>query len=140
VVEKRGALCSVLIRCPPQVRAVFADPDVSTPAELRVTGIVDTGASVSFVTAELANTLRLVGCAPLSFVPVAGIGKQQLQQTRTVCAEIAIQGGSYQTLYVGVSQNAFESGARVLIGRDLLKFYRFEYDGPRDTFAISWAN
>lgn len=129
----------MLVRCYRSfgVGAVGADRELDqglyVPVEIdgvpRGVALIDTGADCSLVDERMCRRLHRVGGGPA--MTSAG-----LIQTSLYECEIGIFGRVFRTQVVGVP---FEgSPFQVAIGRDVLRHGRLVYDGPSDTFSLTF--
>lgn len=133
LLKRHGALVDVEIGAPVERRAAEEAEGVVPGTPHLVKGLVDTGASISTVSDEIATAagLQVVGTVPLG--GVGGTSERPIYAASFRLPEYDIFFPAIQIAGVTLPVPDFQ----VLIGRDVLERVLLEYHGPTGVFALT---
>ena len=134
-----GPLVPIRIEVNRARRNVLQRPGLPVPAAIDVMGLIDTGSHMTGIDGALLQSIdpRPIGSA--------GIRSPVGSAART-CAVYAVGivipyvGGErcFHTVRVLDFEFDPDETARALLGRDLLQFFHFTYNGPGRSFQLAW--
>lgn len=133
LLRRDGALVDVEVSAPASRRAAEEAEGAMGGTPHLVRGMVDTGASISTISDEVAAA---AGLQMTGSVPLGGVGGT---------SERPIYAASFNLPEYGVFFDAIEVAGvtlpvpdfQVLIGRDILQRLRLDYHGPAGVFSLS---
>jgi predicted aspartyl protease len=133
--EHRGAVIEVLLLPGASLIAASEDLGFGRPVPLRVLALIDTGASQTAITPDVAERLG-AGVSGARFVRVPGSHEPLALPVREI--QIGLPDGAGHRM---VATDAIEAAlggdeAECLIGRDLLRHGVLTYDGRAGSFAL----
>lgn len=133
VLRRQGAIVTVQVQVPSALAAQIQGQGQGLPPPQVVRGIVDTGASISTVSDQVAQAagLKQVGSVPL--YGVGGGGERPVYAASFGLPDYGIVVDPIEVGGVTIGM----PGVDILIGRDLLKAVELAYAGPRGIFSLT---
>lgn len=113
----------------PEMASGLVPPSVP----VQTIGLVDTGAQGTLIDESLADELGLVATGALSIVATGA----EAQDWPTVYCRVVLPGDSIWELTTAVGP-LLSHGFGCILGRDLLMDCRLDYDGPSESFTLSY--
>jgi hypothetical protein len=133
--RRTGPIVDVEIAVPPSYAAAIRQQGQEPPAPQVVRGLLDTGASISTVTDEVAAA---AGLQQTGTVQLGGVGGTGTRPIYTALFRLTQYGIGLDVIEVASVPIAFGGGEfQILIGRDVLRRLRFDYHGSAGTFALT---
>lgn len=131
--RKRGPVCRVIFKpSVPTIKALKLKPEL-VPS-IKVLALIDTGASSTAVSHKVVKALKLV---PRSMVEVYTSNKiSEIRNEFDVSLEF--ETGAYLSLLRVMDAHLPEQKIDCLIGRDVLQFGAFVYDGRGKKITLSF--
>ncbi|HJT78298.1 MAG TPA: hypothetical protein VJ739_13935 [Gemmataceae bacterium] len=141
---RRRPVVEVQVAVPAALARALTQSGQAVPQPLRLSGLIDTGASRTCIDHHVRGLLRLRGFSTLVVsAPTAGTAAQARRHLYKANLHILHPSGDPQQ---HLARNAFtvvavplrHLGVDVLIGRDLLAGCRFLYDGQAGTLRLEY--
>lgn len=130
--RRDGALVNVTISVPASLAQQFQAQGQAVPPPQSARAMIDTGASISTVTDEIAQAAGLRSVGSIQVGGVGGTSQRTLYSASFGLPEYGLVVGPIEM--AGVSLPA---GFQVLIGRDILKALNLSYEGPQGAFSLT---
>lgn len=108
----------------------------ATPPPQRVKALIDTGASISTVAEEIAASAGLV---PTGSVQLGGVGGSGQRTVYAAAVGLPQYGAKFDPIELAGVSVPF-AGVQMLLGRDMLKRLRLDYQGPQGAFFLEQKN
>lgn len=99
--------------------------------------MIDTGASVTFVTREVIEHAGLIVLKTTPALPISTVNGDDNQRSPVYAAQISIVGLPEAKITRCYRAKSIPGTANVLLGRDLLRRGRFVYDGLRGQITLT---
>lgn len=125
--RRTGAIVDVTIGVPASYAAKGGAGSPQT-----VKGMVDTGASISTVSERVAQA---AGLQKIGSVPIGGVGGTSERPIYAAAVGLPKYGVSVDPVEIGGVDIAL-TGVDVLVGRDILKALKLDYEGPQGVFQL----
>jgi hypothetical protein len=133
MLRREGPIVDVQISLPRALAARSQQQGQPPGAGQTVRGLVDTGASISTVSDQVAAA---VGLQAIASVPLGGVGGTSERPIFAAAVALPRYGISVDPIEIaGVTIPM--PGIDVLIGRDVLRALYLEYKGPEGAFALT---
>lgn len=131
--KRDGALVNVQIAVPAALAKQLTDQGRPVPPPQVVKAMIDTGASISTVS---DNVAAAAGLQQVGSVPIGGVGGTSTRPIFSASFGLSDYGISVDPIEIaGISLPV--GGFEVLVGRDVLKALEFNYAGVRGSFGIT---
>lgn len=125
-----------LARYGPLVDVLISSGRPEAPV-IEATAMIDTGASVTFVTRDLIEHAGLTVLKTTPALPISTVNGDDNQRSPVYAAQISIVGLPQARITRCYRARFIPGTADVLLGRDLLRRGTFVYDGPRGRITLS---
>lgn len=130
--RKDGAIVNIQIQVPAALAQQLQAQGQAVPPPQIVKGMIDTGASISTVSDEVASA---AGLQQVGSVPIGGVGGMSTRPIYSAYFGMPDYGVAVDPIEIaGVSLPV--GGFQVLVGRDVLKALQLTYTGPHGVFAL----
>jgi aspartyl protease len=131
--RRDGALVKVQISVPKTLADQMRAEGKTVPAPRIATGLIDTGASISTVSEQVASE---AGLQAVGSVPISGVGGTQERPVMSAAFALPEYGIDVDPIeIVAVSINA--PGFEILVGRDVLQALELKYTGFQGIFNLN---
>jgi hypothetical protein len=131
--RRNGAVVDVRISVPSSYAAQLQSQGQAVPPAQTAKGLVDTGASISTVSDAVA---RAAGLQQVGSVPIGGVGGTSERPVYAVSFGLPAFGVAVDPIEVG-GVSIPMPGVDILVGRDILKALRLDYEGPQGAFNLT---
>ncbi len=130
--EEKGPVIEVLLQPIPELVKALKQSRIKALKEIRVNALIDTGAQGSAIPEDIASELGLniVGFTPVETV-LGFTVRLPLYAVR-----LSIHNHEVDEKWVLIGVPALYGDHGCLLGRDFLKFCKFNYDGPDRSFSL----
>jgi hypothetical protein len=130
-IRQRGALIKILVRVP--------SSDFREPPSIRgpYSAYLDTGASDSVID---PGVIAVANMEPIQIVSLNVLGRDGESYHETFAVELAVVAPQTHPFWVPLNALAgpiHPRGTVAALGRDFLKYFHLNYDGPEDKFTLS---
>lgn len=133
VLKTRGALLEVKLGIPASVAAGMTSRGTTVPAPKTVLALIDTGASISALSQDVADASGLIQTGMVQLGGIGGTGMRPVYAASIGFGDPKIPAvDPVQIAGVDLPSKDFH----FLIGRDILRYLVMTYDGPRGVFAL----
>lgn len=128
-----GALVNIVISVPAAYAKQLTDSGQPVPPPQTIKAMIDTGASISTVSDNVATSagLQQVGSVPLG--GVGGTSTRPIYSASFGLPDYKVQVDPIEIAGVSLPVGGFDA----LVGRDILKALEFDYTGPHGVFLVS---
>jgi hypothetical protein len=139
IVDRLGAMLDVKIMQSPQFVAALKTKNLAFAPPVVARGLIDTGASISAIDRRLVSVLGLQTRGTTAIhTPTTGTA-YEIRNLYDVCLILGESQPQSLALVLPVIESEFASqGFEVLIGRDVLQKCDLRYDGPKNTFSLTY--
>jgi hypothetical protein len=127
-----------LLRFGPIIRIVIANP--SNPSKTAtVNALIDTGAAFTAINPRLRQNCELIQRGQKRIHVPGDIGQEDAKPCPEFAASVRFPETELSTFRVLgiIACPIFESRFSCLLGRDILRFWEFTYNGPSGQFSIT---
>jgi hypothetical protein len=136
--RREGPKAVVQVEAPAAFVQALRAQGQEPPAPQTVTGLIDTGASITTITDAVAQSLGLQPTGSLNLVGVGGVPEQRpIYAASLTLPEYGVRSDPLEVASVPIE---FGGGQfQILIGRDLLERAKLEYVGYEGVFDVDPA-
>lgn len=133
LLRRQGAIVDIAISTPQAaVQAQAQQGQAARPGQT-VRGLVDTGASISTVSEEVAAQVGLVQTGTVQLGGVGGSGTRPVYAARMHLPQYGVTVDPIEIAGVSIPF----ADVQILLGRDVLRQVEFRYLGPAGSFGLS---
>lgn len=132
LLRRQGAIVDVQISVASTAAQAASQQGQALPKAQTVKGLIDTGASISTVSEDVAAS---AGLAQVGSVEVGGVGGSGMKPIYAVRLSLPQYGVALDPIEMAGVSIPF-ADVKVLIGRDVLKRLSLDYAGPSGTFDL----
>jgi hypothetical protein len=132
LLRRQGAVVDVQISIASSAAQAAGQQGQALPKAQTVKGLIDTGASISTVSEDIAAS---AGLAQVGSVEVGGVGGSGMRPIYAVRLSLPQYGVALDPIEMAGVTIPF-ADVKVLIGRDVLKRLSLDYVGPAGTFDL----
>lgn len=131
--RRDGAIVNIQIQVPASLAQQLQAQGKPVPPPQVVKGMIDTGASISTVSDDVATA---AGLQQVGSVPIGGVGGTSTRPIYSSYFGMPEYGVGVDPIEIA-SVNLPVGGFQVLVGRDVLKALKLDYTGPHGVFALT---